>query len=193
MSAIRVARGYTGRDKVIKMAGCYHGHVDSLLAEAGSGVATFSVPECIGIPADFTRHTLVVPFNDTDAVRAMIEANPDQIACLILEPIAGNMGVIPPRDGYLQELREITAEHGILLIFDEVITGFRVAYGGAQSLYGVHTRYDLPRQDHRWGECQSVLTEEKKRLWKASPHSATSTKRGRYRAIRLRCLPESQC
>ena len=137
MSAIRVARGHTGRDKVIKMAGCYHGHVDSLLAEAGSGVATFSVPECIGIPEDFTRHTLVVPFNDVDAVRAAIEANPDQIACLILEPIAGNMGVIPPRDGYLQELREITAEHGILLIFDEVITGFRVAYGGAQSLYGV--------------------------------------------------------
>ena len=101
------------------------------------GVATFSVPECIGIPADFTRHTLVVPFNDADAVRKVIEANPDQIACLILEPIAGNMGVIPPRDGYLQELREITAEHGILLIFDEVITGFRVAYGGAQSLYGV--------------------------------------------------------
>ena len=91
----------------------------------------------IGIPADFTRHTLVVPFNDTDAVRRVIEANPDQIACLILEPIAGNMGVIPPHDGYLQELREITAEHGILLIFDEVITGFRVAYGGAQSLYGV--------------------------------------------------------
>ncbi len=137
MSAIRVARGYTGRDKVIKMAGCYHGHVDSLLAEAGSGVATFSVPECIGIPADFTRHTLVVPFNDADAVRRVVEANPDQIACLILEPIAGNMGVIPPHDGYLQELREITAEHGILLIFDEVITGFRVAYGGAQSLYGV--------------------------------------------------------
>ena len=137
MSAIRVARGHTGRDKVIKMAGCYHGHVDSLLAEAGSGVATFSVPECIGIPEDFTRHTLVVPFNDVDAVRAAIEANPDQIACLILEPIAGNMGVIPPRDGYLQELREITTEHGILLIFDEVITGFRVAYGGAQSLYGV--------------------------------------------------------
>ena len=137
MSAIRVARGYTGRDKVIKMAGCYHGHVDSLLAEAGSGVATFSIPECMGIPADFTRHTLVVPFNDVDAVRDAIEANPDQIACLILEPIAGNMGVIPPHDGYLQELREITAEHGILLIFDEVITGFRVAYGGAQALYGV--------------------------------------------------------
>ena len=137
MSAIRLARGYTGRDKVIKIEGCYHGHVDSLLAEAGSGVATFGLPECEGIPADFTRHTLVVPFNDANAVRQVIEAHPDQIACLILEPIMGNMGIIPPRDGYLSELREITSEHGVVLIFDEVITGFRVAYGGAQSLYGV--------------------------------------------------------
>ena len=137
MSAIRLARGYTGRDKVIKIEGCYHGHVDSLLAEAGSGVATFGLPECEGIPADFTRHTLVVPFNDVDAVRRTIEAHPDQIACLILEPIMGNMGIIPPQDGYLSELREITSEHGVVLIFDEVITGFRVAYGGAQSLYGV--------------------------------------------------------
>ena len=137
MSAIRLARGCTGRDKVIKIEGCYHGHVDSLLAEAGSGVATFGLPECEGIPADFTRHTLVVPFNDVDAVRRTIEAHPDQIACLILEPIMGNMGIIPPRDGYLSQLREITSEHGVVLIFDEVITGFRVAYGGAQSLYGV--------------------------------------------------------
>ena len=137
MSAIRLARGYTGRDKVIKIEGCYHGHVDSLLAEAGSGVATFGLPECEGIPSDFTRHTLVVPFNDVDAVRRTIEAHPNQIACLILEPIMGNMGIIPPRDGYLSELREITSEHGVVLIFDEVITGFRVAYGGAQSLYGV--------------------------------------------------------
>ena len=137
MSAIRLARGYTGRDKVIKIEGCYHGHVDSLLAEAGSGVATFGLPECEGIPTDFTRHTLVVPFNDADAVRQAIEANPDQIACLILEPVMGNMGIIPPQDGYLNELREITSEHGIVLIFDEVITGFRVSYGGAQSLYGV--------------------------------------------------------
>jgi glutamate-1-semialdehyde 2,1-aminomutase len=137
MSAIRVARGYTGRDKIIKIDGCYHGHADALLAKAGSGVATFGLPDCRGVPADFTRHTLVVPFNDPDAVRQTIEANPDGIACLILEPIAGNMGVIPPRDGYLDELREITSEHDILLIFDEVITGFRVAYGGAQSLYGV--------------------------------------------------------
>ena len=137
MSAIRLARGYTGRDKVIKIEGCYHGHVDSLLAEAGSGVATFGLPECAGIPTDFTRHTLVVPFNDAGAVRQTIEAHPDQIACLILEPIMGNMGIIPPHDGYLSELREITSEHGIVLIFDEVITGFRVAYGGAQSLYDV--------------------------------------------------------
>ena len=137
MSAIRLARGYTGRDKVIKIEGCYHGHVDSLLAEAGSGVATFGLPECEGIPTDFTRHTLVVPFNDVGAVRQVIESHPDQIACLILEPIMGNMGIIPPQDGYLSELREITSEHGIVLIFDEVITGFRVAYGGAQSLYDV--------------------------------------------------------
>ena len=137
MSAIRLARGFTGRDKVIKIEGCYHGHVDSLLAEAGSGVATFGLPECEGIPTDFTRHTLVVPFNDAGAVRQAIESHPDQIACLILEPIMGNMGIIPPQDGYLSELREITSEHGIVLIFDEVITGFRVAYGGAQSLYDV--------------------------------------------------------
>jgi glutamate-1-semialdehyde 2,1-aminomutase len=137
MSAIRLARGFTGRDKVIKIEGCYHGHVDSLLAEAGSGVATFGLPECEGIPTDFTRHTLVVPFNDANAVRQAIESHPDQIACLILEPIMGNMGIIPPQDGYLSELREITSEHGIVLIFDEVITGFRVAYGGAQSLYDV--------------------------------------------------------
>ena len=137
MSAIRLARGYTGRDKVIKIEGCYHGHVDSLLAEAGSGVATFGLPECEGIPTDFTRHTLVAPFNDANAVRQAIESHPNQIACLILEPIMGNMGIIPPQDGYLSELREITSEHGIVLIFDEVITGFRVAYGGAQSLYDV--------------------------------------------------------
>ena len=137
MSAIRVARGYTERDKIIKISGCYHGHADALLAKAGSGVATFGLPDSSGVPADFTRHTLTVPFNDAEAVRQTIEANPDQIACLILEPIAGNMGVIAPRDGYLHELREITDERGIVLIFDEVITGFRVAYGGAQALYDI--------------------------------------------------------
>ena len=137
MSAIRVARGYTGRDKIIKIDGCYHGHVDYLLAKAGSGVATFGLSDSGGVPEDFARNTLTVPFNNPDAVREAIEANPDEIACLILEPIMGNMGIIPPRDGYLNELREITEAHGIVLIFDEVITGFRVAYGGAQSYYNV--------------------------------------------------------
>ena len=137
MTAIRVARGYTGRDKIIKIDGCYHGHVDYLLAKAGSGVATFGLSDSGGVPEDFARNTLTVPFNNPDAVRQAIEANPDEIACLILEPIMGNMGIIPPRDGYLNELREITEAHGVVLIFDEVITGFRVAYGGAQSRYNV--------------------------------------------------------
>ena len=137
MTAIRVARGYTGRDKIIKIDGCYHGHVDYLLAKAGSGVATFGLSDSGGVPEDFARNTLTVPFNNANAVRETVEANPDEIACLILEPIMGNMGIIPPQDGYLDELREITEAHGIVLIFDEVITGFRVAYGGAQSHYGV--------------------------------------------------------
>ena len=137
MSAIRVARGYTGRDKILKIEGCYHGHVDYLLAKAGSGVATFGLSDSGGVPEDFARNTLTVPFNNPDAVREAIEANADEIACLILEPIMGNMGIIPPHDGYLSQLREITEEHGIVLIFDEVITGFRVAYGGAQTYYNV--------------------------------------------------------
>ena len=137
MSAIRVARGYTGRDKILKIDGCYHGHVDYLLAKAGSGVATFGLSDSGGVPEDFARNTLTVPFNNPDAVREAIEANPNEIACLILEPIMGNMGIIPPHEGYLSQLREITEEHGIVLIFDEVITGFRVAYGGAQSYYNV--------------------------------------------------------
>lgn len=137
MSAIRVARGYTGRNKIIKIDGCYHGHVDYLLAKAGSGVATFGLSDSGGVPEDFARNTLTVPFNNPDAVKHGIEANPDEIACLILEPIMGNMGIIPPREGYLNELRELTEEHGIVLIFDEVITGFRVAYGGAQTYYNV--------------------------------------------------------
>ena len=137
MSAIRVARGYTGRDKIIKIDGCYHGHVDYLLAKAGSGVATFGLSDSGGVPEDFARNTLTVPFNDPETLKTTIEANVDEIACLILEPIMGNMGIIPPREGYLNELREITEQHGIVLIFDEVITGFRVAYGGAQSYYGV--------------------------------------------------------
>ena len=137
MSAIRVARGYTGRNKIVKIDGCYHGHVDYLLAKAGSGIATFGLSDSGGVPEDFARNTLTVPFNDPEALKTTIDANQDEIACLILEPIMGNMGIIPPREGYLNELREITEQHGIVLIFDEVITGFRVAYGGAQSYYNV--------------------------------------------------------
>lgn len=137
MSAIRLARGYTGRDKILKIDGCYHGHVDYLLAKAGSGVATFGLSDSGGVPEDIARNTLTVPFNNAEAVKSTIVANSDEIACLILEPIMGNMGIIPPNDGYLNELREITEQHGVVLIFDEVITGFRVAYGGAQSHYSV--------------------------------------------------------
>jgi len=137
MSAIRLARGYTQRDKIIKVEGCYHGHADCLLVKAGSGAATFGVPDSAGVPSDFAQHTITVPFNDVEAVRTAIQQNQGQVACVILEPVGGNMGVVPPMDGYLAEIREITAQNDVVLIFDEVITGFRVAFGGAQELYGV--------------------------------------------------------
>ena len=137
MSALRLARGYTGRDKIVKFEGCYHGHVDYLLAKAGSGVLTFSLPGTPGVPRDFTRHTLLATYNDLDSVRRIFEEVGEEIAAIIVEPIMGNAGVIPPRPGFLEGLRSITSEYGALLIFDEVITGFRVSYGGAQELYGV--------------------------------------------------------
>jgi len=137
MSAIRLARGYTGRDKVVKMAGGYHGHADGLLARAGSTAATFGLPDSAGVPRGYAADTLTVPYNDAAALREVFAQCGEKIACVIVEPVAGNMGVVPPRKGYLEELREITRAHGALLIFDEVITGFRVAYGGAQELYGV--------------------------------------------------------
>src|SRR5438034_945861 len=137
MSAIRVARGATGRLLLIKFDGCYHGHADSLLVKAGSGGATFSIPDSAGVPAPLAALTLTAPFNDLDAVRALFRARGDEIAGVIVEPVAGNMGVVAPLPGFLEGLREITHAHGALLIFDEVITGFRVAYGGAQALYGV--------------------------------------------------------
>lgn len=137
MSAIRLARGYRGRDKIIKFSGCYHGHADYLLVKAGSGATTLSIPDSAGVPEDIARNTLLAPYNDLKAVRDLIAKEGENIACIILEPIAGNMGVIPPEEGFLKGLRELTSEYGILLIFDEVITGFRVAYGGAQQLYGV--------------------------------------------------------
>ena len=137
MSAIRVARGFTGRDVIVKFDGCYHGHADSLLVKAGSGGATFGVPDSLGVPAALAALTVALPFNDLDAVRRTFAARGGEIAAVIVEPVAGNMGVVPPTPGFLAGLAELTARHGALLIFDEVITGFRVAPGGAQALYGV--------------------------------------------------------
>ncbi|MBN1957023.1 MAG: glutamate-1-semialdehyde 2,1-aminomutase [Desulfuromonadales bacterium] len=137
MSAIRLARGYTGRDKILKFDGCYHGHADSLLVKAGSGLATFGVPTSPGVPADFAKYTLTATYNDLDEVKQLVTANNKEIACIILEPIAGNMGCVPPLPGFLEGLRELCTAEGIVLIIDEVMTGFRVAYGGAQERYGV--------------------------------------------------------
>ncbi|MBI2461321.1 MAG: glutamate-1-semialdehyde 2,1-aminomutase, partial [Candidatus Rokubacteria bacterium] len=137
MAALRVARGFTGRDRIVKFEGCYHGHGDSLLVKAGSGGATFGVPDSLGVPADLARLTVALPFNDLDAVHTALEALGREIAGIIVEPVVGNMGVVPPRPGFLAGLRELTVRHGALLIFDEVITGFRLGYGGAQALYGV--------------------------------------------------------
>ncbi|HXT38758.1 MAG TPA: glutamate-1-semialdehyde 2,1-aminomutase [Candidatus Angelobacter sp.] len=137
MSAIRLARGFTKRDKIIKFEGCYHGHADSLLVKAGSGALTFGHPDSAGVPAAFTQHTIVLPFNDTDAVKAAFDANKSQIAGIILEPVPGNAGLYLPKPGYLGFLRKITAENGALLIFDEVMTGFRLAWGGAQERFGI--------------------------------------------------------
>ncbi|CAM3710681.1 glutamate-1-semialdehyde 2,1-aminomutase [Parendozoicomonas haliclonae] len=137
MSAIRLARGYTGRDKILKFEGCYHGHSDSLLVKAGSGALTLGIPNSPGVPADFAKHTLTVVYNDLDSVRAAFAEHGDDIACIIVEPVAGNMNCIPPAPGFLEGLREICDEHGTVLIFDEVMTGFRVALGGAQEYYNV--------------------------------------------------------
>jgi glutamate-1-semialdehyde 2,1-aminomutase len=137
MSAIRLARGFTRRDKIIKFDGCYHGHADSLLVKAGSGALTFGNPDSAGVPAAFTQHTVVLPFNDADSVKTAFAANPGQIAGIIIEPVPGNAGLYLPKPGYLEFLREITASHGALLIFDEVMTGFRLAKGGAQERFGI--------------------------------------------------------
>jgi glutamate-1-semialdehyde 2,1-aminomutase len=137
MSAIRVARGFTGRDKIVKFAGCYHGHVDCLLVQAGSGALTLGVPSSPGIPAGCTADTLVLEFNDANRLEETFSQHGDQLAAIILEPVVGNMGCVPPKPGFLEACRELCTKHGTVLIFDEVMTGFRVAYGGAQERYGV--------------------------------------------------------
>jgi glutamate-1-semialdehyde 2,1-aminomutase len=137
MSAIRLARGFTGRNFVVKFEGCYHGHSDAMLVKAGSGLATLGMPGSAGVPAETAMHTLALPFNDLEAVRAVFAARPQEIACVIVEPVVGNAGTIPPAPGYLEGLREITAQFGALLIIDEVMTGFRLSLGGAQQIYGI--------------------------------------------------------
>jgi len=137
MSAIRLARGFTKRDKIVKFDGCYHGHADSLLVKAGSGALTFGNPDSAGVPADFAKHTIVLPFNDPGAVKAAFRANKNKIACIIVEPVPGNAGLYLPKPGYLEFLREATEANGALLIFDEVMTGFRLAKGGAQERFGI--------------------------------------------------------
>lgn len=137
MSAIRVARGFTRRDKIVKFRGCYHGHFDGLLVKAGSAALTTSLPDSAGVPADFTKHTLIADYNDMESVKKLFEANKEEIAAVIVEPVAANMGVVLPDKDFLPFLREITLQYGALLIFDEVITGFRIALGGAQEFYGI--------------------------------------------------------
>jgi glutamate-1-semialdehyde 2,1-aminomutase len=151
MSAIRLARGATGRDMVIKFDGCYHGHADTLLVAAGSGVATLGIPGSPGVPASVAEHTLSLPYNDIDCIQNLMGDQGDSVACIIVEPVAGNMGLVPPVAGFLQTLTELTEKHGALLVFDEVMTGFRVAFGGAQALDRHGCRYCDPGADpQRW-------------------------------------------
>jgi glutamate-1-semialdehyde 2,1-aminomutase len=137
MSAIRLARGFTGRKKIIKFEGCYHGAHDAVLVKAGSGATTFGMPDSLGVPEETARNTIVVPYNDVGAFEKAVEKERESLAAVIVEPVLGNIGVVPPKEGFLEALRELTAEHNIVLIFDEVITGFRLALGGAQEYYGI--------------------------------------------------------
>lgn len=137
MSAVRAARGFTGREKIVKFTGCYHGHSDGLLVKAGSGLLTGAVPDSAGVPKGYAENTLLARYNDAESVRALFAANPGEIACVVVEPVAANMGVVLPEEGFLPFLRKITEDNGALLIFDEVITGFRVSYGGAQGYFGI--------------------------------------------------------
>jgi len=137
MSAIRLARAYTGRNNILKFEGCYHGHADSMLVKAGSGIATLGIPDSPGVPPDLAQHTLTASFNDVGGVERILEAHRGKLACVIVEPVAGNMGVVAPHGAFLERLRDLTRHYGIVLIFDEVITGFRLGYGGAQLRYGV--------------------------------------------------------
>jgi glutamate-1-semialdehyde 2,1-aminomutase len=154
MSAVRLARGFTGRDRIVKFEGCYHGHGDSFLVKAGSGVATLGLPSSAGVSRKTARDTINLSYNDAEALSRLVKKNKESIACVILEPVAGNMGVVPPKKRFLADVREITEKHGIVLIFDEVITGFRIGLGGAQGMYGIVP--DLEKGDY--GQSRTIRT-----------------------------------
>ena len=162
MSAIRLARAATNRKYIVKFEGCYHGHSDALLVKAGSGVATFGIPGSAGVPEEFVKFTLALPYNNVAALEEAFAKFKDQIACVIIEPVVGNMGCVPPKPGYLEAVRSLTQREGSLLIFDEVMTGFRVSYGGAQEFYGIQARPHHPGQGHRRRTSRG-------RLWRLRP------------------------
>ena len=178
MSAIRTARGFTGRDKIVKFAGCYHGHSDALLVSAGSGVMTSGVPDSAGVPKGCTQDTMTAVYNDLDSVQKLFDEAPDQIACVIVEPVGANMGVVPPKEGFLQGLRDLCDKYGALLIFDEVITGFRLAFGGAAEYFRHPPGYGHLWKDHRCRNAGRCLR------WKKRNHgngfSGRSCLSGRY-------------
>lgn len=195
MSALRLARGVTGRDKVIKFIGGYHGHGDAFLASAGSGLATFSIPGTPGVPESTVRDTLLAPYNDLDAVRILFENNPGQIAALFVEPVAGNMGLMLPQPGFLQGLRDLCTAHGTLLVFDEVITGFRLSYAGAQGRFDIMP--DLTTFGKIIGGGLPVgVTADAPHSWKESHRRGMSIRQEPFPVILwlwLRELPRSPC
>ena len=185
MSAIRAARGFTGRDKILKFDGCYHGHADSLLVKAGSGVATFGLPDSPGVPADLAKHTLTVAYNDLAAVKEMASRQGEQIACIIVEPVAGNMGCVPPEPGFLEGLRSVCDQYGIVLILDEVMTGLPRGLRRRPAALQDQARPDLPRQGDRRRSPGRRVRRQAARSCRRSRPSARSTRRARSRAIRL--------
>ena len=186
MSAVRLARGFTKRDLILKFEGGYHGHADGFLSEAGSGLATLGIAASPGVPAEFAALTLNAPYNDAAAVEQIFAQHSRKIAAVIIEPVAANMGVVPPAPGFLESLRRITERDGALLIFDEVITGFRLAYGGAQTAFGI--RPDLTVLGKViGGDCRLRLMAGAGRSWTCLPRSAPSTKRAPSRATLSRC------